>query len=139
MGFFDDIVRPIATDVISSFGTSVNVTKVLRAFDKLTLRETLSDSDVAALPATVRPFSVYEAQQSGGKIILGDLRVTIPAESWEAALPADPLPRVLGGEEIRVGIPEGDAAPTSYRCHGLGYGRGQDLVAVYHLHLRRAS
>ena len=137
MGVLDDILRPIATSVITEFGTTVAVTKILRTFDKATLQDVLADSDTATLPCTRRDFSTYEVAQSGGKIVAGDVQLTVPAESWEGALPADPLPRVLNGEEIRCAVAEGDATPTAYRLERITYGVAQSSMAVYRLHLRR--
>lgn len=137
MGVLDDILRPIATSVITDYGTSVAVTKILRTFDKTTLQDVLADSDTVTLPCTRRDFSTYEVAQSGGKIVAGDVQLTVPAERWEGALPADPLPRVLNGEEIRCAVAEGDGTPTAYRLERISYGVAQASMAVYRLHLRR--
>lgn len=139
MGFLDELLRPIATSTITEYGTSVAVTKVLRGFNKVTLEDTLTDSDTVNLPCTRRDFNVHEVLASGGKIINGDIRLTIPAESWEAALPSDPLPRTLGDEEVRCAIAEGDGTAIAYRLQGLGYGVAQASMAVYKLQLRRVA
>lgn len=139
MSFLDDIARPIVADALATYGTTVTIKKITRSLDRATLRETQSATVQVTLPCTRREFTLREQGESGGKILGGDLRVSISSEAWEAAtIGGVPLPRKVSTDELLFEVVEGDGSTAAdYRAQGVEYGVAQALTAVYHWQLRR--